>query len=168
MYTLSRVIIAVPILIVIFALLLRFSYPDRYQSSRNYLPQKYSQAVPLRKYTQEKEALPKPQESTSASFDIVKSRTCTFQNGEVDAQVYISKGRVSANVLRDGETDRFIVSDDCVYTWKTGEYVGKRICGIGQYLNLFQTYSSFLSKDMLSSILPTLGGMSSIGGDTIS
>ena len=119
-------------------------------------------------YTEE-ESLPAPQKSEPVSFDIVKPRTCEYANEGLTAKVYIQNSKVSATITQKDGIQNVILINDCAHIWKEGESSGQQICGISQYLGLFQTYSSFLSPSMIISMIPGLGGMGARGsGDMLS
>ena len=167
MHHVPRIIIAIPIAVIVVVVYIKMAFPTQFSMLTSSQPRS-SISSNTSEYTEE-ESLPAPQKSDPVSFDIVKPRICEYAHEGLTAKVYIQNSKVSATITQKDGIQNVILINDCAHIWKEGESSGQQICGISQYLGLFQTYSSFLSPSMIISMIPGLGGMGARGsGDMLS
>lgn len=162
MHHLPRFIIAIPIAVMVLVVYIKMAFPNQFRMLASSRSGNQIASVDTSEYSRQ-EAVPAPQKTDPVSFDIVKPRTCEYKNEGLIAKVYIQKSKVSATITQEDGIKNIMLLNDCVHIWKQGEFSGQQICGVSQYLGLFQMYSSFLSPDSIMSMVPGLGG-----GDTLS
>ena len=149
MHHVPRIIIAIPIAVMVLVVYIKMAFPTQFSMLTSSQPRS-SISSNTSEYTEE-ESLPSPQKSDPVSFDIVKPRICEYAHEGLTAKVYIQNSKVSATITQKDGIQNVMLINDCAHIWKEGESSGQQICGISQYLGLFQTYSS--SGDMLSNVL---------------
>jgi hypothetical protein len=99
------------------------------------------------------EAIPTPSQSIpKKNIDLNGPYDCAYEDTDLKAQVYIKQKKISAT-LTDTKTHYLLLNKDCIYTWDIGATQGKKTCGIGQYLSLYDLVGSTMD---MSSMLPML------------
>ncbi|MDA1316726.1 MAG: hypothetical protein O3B87_01725 [bacterium] len=168
MHNLPRLIVAIPIAILVLGVYVKMAFPNQLRMLTSSQSDNLISSESASEYSQQ-ESIPAPHTSDPVSFDIVKPRTCEYKSDGINAQVFVQNNKVSATITQEGEVKRIMLLDDCAHIWQEGEFTGQQICGVSQYLELFQTYSSFLSPDMLIGMIPGLDEGTEIGsGDILS
>lgn len=80
----------------------------------------------------------KKRNSSIADIDLVTSQICTLQTSkESTISAKIKNNKVAATLKTPTGNQYMILSDDCVYIWKTGMQ-GAKMCGVSFYLNILK------------------------------
>ncbi len=168
MHNLPRIIIAIPIAVIVLVVYIKMAFPNQLRMLTSTRSESLLSGNPTAT-AENQESIPVPQKSEPVSFDIVKPRTCEYSNEALTAYVFIQNSKVSATITQKDGIKNIVLLHDCVHIWQEGESSGQQICGVSQYLGLFQTYSSFLSPSMITSMIPGLSGIGARGsGDMLS
>jgi len=98
-------------------------------------------------------------DKSSPVFDLDGPLVCDY----VGDQAKITARILSKNIYMKYEKEEtpasyILVKDGVLYTWTHGSYEGQKIPEVGQYLSLFDTFSMFMSPDMLFSLIPQVDG----------
>ncbi len=139
----SKMVIVIPIVIIIFALILRFNQKEDYSKkiipSPTVVPTKTSVITP------------------SFKLDLVGPLVCQINEKTASVSAFIKDKKVFATKREKDKVDYFLLIDDCFYWWEKGKYSGQKICGVGFYLSYFEEFSRLGSMGMgdlnLSSLL---------------
>ncbi len=68
---------------------------------------------------------------------------CQYQTKEASISAFIQNKKILVKTIDKNEVKNFLISDDCLYLWQEKSYTGERLCGIGRYLNLFESIPFF-------------------------
>lgn len=154
---LSKVIIVVPIVVVVVALFLKFnqSVPSKSKQKTNDIS-----VIPTLKPVQN-QAL----RVTGSPFNLTGPLFCTVKTEESTVSAYIKDKKVLVNNVGKDMTNHILLSGDCVYNWEAGKYSGEKLCGVGQYVNLFTQFSQFglVGTNSISSMIEQFGGSAKLG-----
>jgi len=88
--------------------------------------------------------------SKKTTIDLNGPYICAYNDPEMKAQVYIKQKQVFA-ALEDTKTHYMLLKQDCIYMWDVGATKGSKICGIGQYVSMYETFGSNFD---IGSIIP--------------
>lgn len=90
---------------------------------------------------------------------------CDYQikNSSISAAID-SSNSISATVMSNQNTQKYIVQSDCLYSWNIHEMRGTKKCGVGNYITLGKRLlsSGIGSTESLTSMLQKSGGVSPI------
>jgi hypothetical protein len=76
-------------------------------------------------------------------IDLKGPFVCQINTSEASISAFIEKQKVFAQLKEKGAVKNYLFSGDCLYSWEEKKYTGEKICGLGQYLTLFNNLSSF-------------------------
>jgi len=102
---------------------------------------------------------PSVENAKGMSFDLDGPSICDYDSKEASVSAFIKNKHVYANIKTNGKSQEIIINDDCGYLWVTNKTEGQKICGIGTYIGLFATMSSFISPDMISGLISESSGI---------
>lgn len=129
-YYSSKVILSIPIIIVILGLVVKFN--QKKEQNSDYKSKKIiSTPIISPKLT----AVPKPVKENS-SFNLQGPLVCRYSSNEASISAYIKNKNIFVKINKKDKGENFLVSGDCLYSWKDNQYTGEKICGIGQYISL--------------------------------
>ena len=100
----------------------------------------------------------------SAVFNLKGPLKCAYSYGEDTITAYVKDFQLYVAMPNKGEKERILLKGDCVYNWDEGEVTGKKMCGVGQYVVMFQSLSATgsISPDI---IIDSLSKMQPSGPD---
>lgn len=134
-HLISRFIIIFPIVIVIFAVFLKFNYGKSQQ--KDFL--KYEITPTPTKAQNLLDSLRDNKKATpSAKFNLIGPLNCSFASGKTQVKAFIKEKRISLIVENESETENYLLNGDCIYNWESGSYSGEKICGISGKLNMLE------------------------------
>lgn len=92
----------------------------------------------------------------SVRFTLAGPVLCDHQSKEASISAAVLNRNIAVTIREATTTSRFLVKGDCVYSWRQGESVGVKRCGIGQILSMLDFISGLrsLSVDSLFDMIP--------------
>ena len=134
-HLISRFIIVFPIVIVIFAVFLKFNSGKSQQMG--FL--KYESTPTPTKAQNLLDSLKDNKTATpSAKYNLTGPLVCTFSTNDSTINAYIKDKKISLTVKKENEVQNFLLNGDCLYIWKEGIYSGEKICGISDKIGIFE------------------------------
>ena len=119
----SRFTIILPIVIVIVAIILKYSGGGSQQ--KNF---KEFNLTPTPSKSQNFLASP------PARFNLTGPLTCSFSNDSSAVNAYVKDKKIFIQIDEKNILSNYLLSGDCVYIWKKGIYSGEKICGLSQQI----------------------------------
>jgi len=155
MNQLQKFFLVVPITLLIFILYIRSTgFIHNYSNESSNSPDPVSTSREFQSFE-----APDVGNTKSASFDLKGPSICDYNSKEASVSAFIKDKHIYANVKTNGKSQEIIVDDDCGYIWVTNKIEGQKICGIGTYIGLYETMSSFISPDMISGLMSESSGI---------
>lgn len=94
-----------------------------------------------------------------STFDLKGPLVCSYSSADFTATAQIhNKNIYLKHTQKEAGTGYVLINNETLYLWEQGSYQGKKVGNVGQYLNLFDTFSMFTTPDMLFSLLPQSSG----------
>lgn len=165
MQSISRIVIAVPLLLIVFALVLRaggFVNPSS-QNVQSSITPTIALGATFRRTAEASEQKTTP---ASISIDLQKEYACNFQNSEGQYEVFIRKGDVRARIISSEKNTHILLKNKCLYTWSQAQKKGTRMCNLGPYLKALESMNKLgiFSFDSMMQNLIAQTGISWSGG----
>lgn len=129
----SKIILIIPIIIVIFALIIKFN--EKKEEGVN----KSNQRILISPKISSKPTINKKK----SSFNLKGPLVCQYSNKEASVSAFIKDKNIYAKIVKKNSQENFLVKGDCLYHWQEKQYTGEKICGIGQYLSLVASLPFF-------------------------
>lgn len=152
-YNISRLVIAIPLLLLIVGISVKFM--------------NFSSPTPTTQVAQ----LPTPSPQQNEFVDNVIQKS-SAEEIKIDLQgpwfcsietpnqinVWIQNKNVKAEFKEANQINTALVNGDCLYRWNSAEKGGKKMCGLSQYFPLFQILSQLkvVNTDTFATIIPAL------------
>lgn|GEM_PF-5369230 len=159
---------AIPIIILILAVFIQTSRKDRGASNTQ------SVFIPNTSESQY-DSSGSPEAVTNSffggkneGFNLEKSQMCTYTGDDIDVEVQIKDKQIFAQVNQNNQESYVLLKQDCIYQWLDEESKGTKICNIGQYVSMFEMFSSLLSPSSMLSSIPGLDSTLPISTDALS
>lgn len=148
MHSIPKLTIIVPIFILIAAIFLRVTSPPAQQTMQP-LPVIPDTTTSSNERTVQ--STPKPIQR----LNLQGPYSCAYNAEDVSMKAFIQDRKIYAKIVNTEKTTQFLLIGDCLYTWEMKEQTGTKMCGLGQYISLFESFSSmpFLSSDMIVSMI---------------
>lgn len=140
----SKIILYVPLVIIVLIVLAKLSNPDAPVQRLQVISPSPFPTAKVKYGTNSAEVSQKPSfqiASNSATFDLKGPYKCTYTDEKMDVTAYIKNRQIYAEISSQGTPQRAVIKGDCLYSWNMGETTGKKMCGVTQYLQLFDTVS---------------------------
>lgn len=146
----SRLTIILPIVIIIFGIVLKFSAGSSQQKSST--PLSGISLIPTPTKTQNfLDSLSISKKSTtSAKFRLTGPLNCSFESDAATISAYIQDKKIYIETNREKEVQYYLLKGDCVYIWSKGNYSGEKICGISQQIAIID---GLLTSNLIDSTL---------------
>ncbi len=100
--------------------------------------------------------------SSGVSFDLDGPLVCDYKDKETTVSVRVLSKQILVKYAQFQTESRgafnVMVKDGVLYMWEQGSYEGKKVSGMGQYLSLFDSFSAFITPDMIFSMIPQADG----------
>lgn len=100
-------------------------------------------------------------DKSAVKLDLKGPLVCNYSADGKNTNIYIKDRKIYVKILKEEMTEEVVVREDCMYRWQTGQSTGDKTCGIGTYLTLFDTLSSFGMLDIDS----LMGSLSQFTGE---
>ncbi|MDO8497439.1 MAG: hypothetical protein Q7S61_02735 [bacterium] len=158
-HVLSKFVIIVPVLIILFVLVTKG-------------------AGVLNLHSVQKKEVPTPSPSSSPNVPLLSPTVvssekislslsgplvCHYDSSTATVSAKIKNKKIAAELQKEKQVDNVVVNGDCLYHWKKGTIVGEKICGISSMLSIVDMLSSSGLMDP-KSIVGLMGGGSQIQG----
>lgn len=90
---------------------------------------------------------------------------CDYKTRESSMSAMVNIDSISVSIASGEATRTYIVQGDCLYVWDRKVQVGKKKCGVGNYISLGKQLldSNMISIDSIISMFPQTQGISSEG-----
>jgi hypothetical protein len=75
------------------------------------------------------------------SLDLVGPYHCSYAQGELKTEVFIKNRQVFSS-MQDKKTSYFMLKGDCIYNWEITSTKGSKVCGMSQYLSMYEMMAS--------------------------
>ncbi|QQS44188.1 hypothetical protein IPM65_01110 [Candidatus Roizmanbacteria bacterium] len=95
---------------------------------------------------------------SGSDFDLDGPLICDYEDEAADFTIRILNKNIYVQIKEEEQTTKVLLKDGNLYKWIQGEYTGEKIMNLGQYLNLFDTFSAFLTPDMILSMINKVEG----------
>lgn len=82
-----------------------------------------------------------PAKTKTQSIDLKGPTICSFTSPDISTSMKIKDNSILVDIVRPKSSAKYLLNGDCIYTWENAS-AGSKVCGVGQYLTLFQTLSS--------------------------
>ena len=167
LHPLVKFTIAIPIIVFILAVFIQTSRKDRLVSNTQSL------IIPNQKPLQTD--LSKGPESLVDSFvgdgkssiDLEGPSVCTYSDTNIQAEAQIKNKQIFAQVKQNGKQNNYLMKDDCLYYWLDNQTSGLKVCELGQYVSMIGMFSSFVSPDMILSMVSGLNPSMPVPQDAV-
>ncbi|MBI4226131.1 hypothetical protein HY612_03385 [Candidatus Roizmanbacteria bacterium] len=158
----SRFTIIVPIIVVLFAIFLKFSSGGTRQKS--FIDYKLT-ITPIRSKKPLDGLNTSKKSSSSARFNLIGPLNCFFSTDTATISANIKDKKIYLRIDEKKEVQNYLLRDDCVYIWRKGNYSGEKICGISQQIGMIEGLlsSNFLDPSFIFGSLDQVLALSSIG-----
>lgn len=154
MHSLGKAVMMVAVIIVVIAIFINFSSLSNtaaFRKERN-IPLAPPVAEPI---SPTNPASPLDMFQGKNSFDLNGPLVCNYTSEGMTASVRIlNKNIYLKHTQKDAKPGYVVVNDGTLYLWEQGSYEGQKVSNVGQYLNLFDSFSMFMTPDMLFSLVP--------------
>ena len=82
--------------------------------------------------------------------------SCSLQTKEASISASLMAASISATVINNTLTNKYIIQGDCLYSWTSKGRVGIKKCGVGTYIPLAKQLlnSNVVSVDSLVAMIP--------------
>ena len=139
----SRFVIVIPVAAVIIGLIMKFQQN----------PVVSPQAITV---TPTVAVSPSPvPTAVPVQIDLTGPWVCQSSSPGATVSAFIKNKQITAKIQNNKQINNIVVNGDCLYYYLQGAYSGEKICGIGQYLNLFNVLPlNLLDDNMLKSLVP--------------
>lgn len=124
----SKIVVVIPIVVLAIALVFHL---DKTKSKMQKAALSQTQA-PSRAPT-------KPKDEPFYMIDINKNYACRDKT----RNAYIFKKQFFMESFSKKKTTNYLFDEDCLYVFDKGKYAGEKTCGLGQYVKLAETLTSF-------------------------
>ncbi|CAN5218825.1 hypothetical protein BH09PAT2_BH09PAT2_03280 [soil metagenome] len=162
MHSIARATIIIPLIIIISAVILGISNHVSYQSESS-KGLTISQTPPITE-TSVPRVTPdlKNISSKNVSLDLKGPLACFHKDKDQDIKLFVQNRQIYAKFTEKESVNHFLLQGDCLYRWQQGDKSGTKICNVGQYLTLAESFIKmpFFSPDLLFSFLPKMQGSS--------
>ena len=95
---------------------------------------------------------------SDTKFDLDGPLICDYEDEAADFTIRILDKNIYVQIKEEDKSTKVLLKDGTLYKWIQGEYTGEKITNLEQYLNLFDTFSAFLTPDMILSMLNKVEG----------
>lgn len=95
---------------------------------------------------------------TDTNFDLDGPLICDYEDDAADFTIRILDKNIYVQIKEEDQTTKVLLKDGTLYKWIQGEYTGEKITNLEKYLNFFDTFSAFLTPDMILSMLNKVDG----------
>lgn len=154
---LSRATIIIPIVVVIAALVIKFSggkfvrYENKLQSAH---------PTPVVLQTNLNKEIIKKNSTSSAQINLRGPLSCDYKTKDTSISAKIKNDKILATVSSQKEINNFLLNGDCVYIWEKDKLSGNKICQIANYISMFNslTNNPLLGSINLFNFLPKTNG----------
>lgn len=134
----SRIIFIFPIIILILGIWVKYS------SNKNF------PVISLSPSPTTMKTLPSTLKNQAIEkFNLIGPWLCQYQTKESSIAAFIQNKKILVKTIDKNEVKNFLIGDDCLYLWQEKSYTGERFCGIGRYLNLFESLPFFNFGDLV-------------------
>ena len=92
---------------------------------------------------------------TQKSLDLKGPYHCSYSGKDVKTEVYIKNRQVFAS-MQDKKTSYLLLANDCIYNWDITSSKGSKVCGMSQYLSMYEMMASMnlvKVQDIVGSLL---------------
>lgn len=142
----SKVVIALPILIIAATVFMRAGSPQQSKA---------------RQYAQMSPTVQPTVEPTSMPLDMNGPLTCSGNNDTIAVSTRVKDKNVMARIL-DGDVKNYLLKGECLYQWIDGEKSGTKTCGLGEYVKVADSMAAMhlLTVDSLIDLIVRMGNVS--------
>lgn len=164
MHDLGVFLVLIPVTVISIALFVNSSeiFPRAdTESSESYVQQDYgSQATakPTSSPLNPLERLFPGGTSSTTNFDLDGPLLCDYEDDAADFTIRILNKNIYVQIKEEDKITKVLLKDGTLYKWVQGEYTGEKITNLDKYLNLFDTFSAFLTPDMILSMINNVEG----------
>lgn len=110
------------------------------------------------KATQTINSLP-TEEKKRPSLDYNKPLICNLHSKDASISAQISGNLIAVQIAEQVIKKQYVVNGDCVYSWIVSQTMGKKQCGVGQYITVGRQLlgSGLASPDSLGALMKQMG-----------
>ncbi|MEN9327480.1 MAG: hypothetical protein RI947_288 [Candidatus Parcubacteria bacterium] len=144
--TVSKVVIIIPVVIILIALVTQINKPSiSSQSKKN----TSAAIIPTDMPAAETKGMP---------LNLEGPTHCVAQNEQLSVSAYVKNKNIYAEVTKPSTIQNYLVNGDCLYQWEQKKFIGKKSCGMSQYIGLAETMAKFnmLTTDTLVKVIASL------------
>lgn len=158
----SKMAIAIPLLIILFVLFLEFGQSNRNLGITQKAAEKKLESTPTVKPTR----VPQP---TGIPFSLKGPLVCDVIENKASASAYVKNSNVYARMTKEKKIEYVLINGDCMYRWEKQKYTGTKTCGMKEQMALFTFLSKFGSLDAktIMDVVTRLGFLNSEQSKTI-
>lgn len=95
---------------------------------------------------------------SGTNFDLDGPLLCDYKDEAADFTIRILNKNIYVQIKEEEQTTKVLLKDGTLYKWIQGEYTGEKITNLDKYLSLFDTFSAFLTPDMILSMINKVDG----------
>ncbi len=102
---------------------------------------------------------PPTEEKKRLSLDYNKPLICNLHSKDASISAQISGSLIAVQIAEQVIKKQYVVNGDCVYSWIVGQTMGKKQCGVGQYITVGRQLlgSGLASPDSLGVLMKQMG-----------
>lgn len=150
--SLTKFIIAVPLVILLFALVMKMSNPG-FLESRQQRSAQPTAAPPT------PTAVPAPEEAPDVRLDLAGPQQCEIETNQASISASILNKQIMARVQTEQKAQYYLLKNDCLYNWTRESSSGTKRCGLSQYMTVLEYMSKYhlLSLKAVSNMIASMG-----------
>jgi len=100
--------------------------------------------------------------TSNGKLDLIGPTVCAYKDEKSSTTAYIKNKNIYAKQVSSKSSTEFILKGDCVYIWGKDSVSGQKICGVSQYLGIFEMLSSMPFFDLKAIVPALLGGTTGV------
>lgn len=165
MHSIAKATIIVPLIIILIASVLRFSRATYNLNTKSPIvptsvintPSPYISSGFTIDVTDGIQSLFLP-DFSGKSIDLKGPYVCSVVDIEKEINVFIKDRQIYIKYKTSDNTNFILVKEDCIHKWVNMEKQGRKVCGIDQYLSMFDSLSSLplFSTEVLFTLISKL------------
>ncbi|PJC30441.1 hypothetical protein CO051_05685 [Candidatus Roizmanbacteria bacterium CG_4_9_14_0_2_um_filter_39_13] len=159
--------IAIPVAIIVLAIFIQTSTTDRRvaNTTQRSIPEQYEPQNTTQ--TSPENLLNTFSGGWKSKVDLEGPSICAYSNENIQIHAQIKNKNVTAQVEQNGKKNKYVLKEDCLYSWIDTQKSGLKVCELGQYISMFGMFSFFISPDMIMSSISGLNPSMPVSQDVI-
>lgn len=130
----GKLVIILPLAIIVLAVFFKFQQTMSFLSQKN--TQTSIRATPANPISPSPFTQPTPT-STSIKITLDGPISCNYAENKQSIKAFVKNKKISIQMFKD-HGENVVVNGDCAYKWESNSSTGEKMCGMTQYISLFE------------------------------